>query len=245
MSVEGEVLSDLAGAEVQTESKLNDASSSHFHASNVSVSVIQDAKEIEGVVAAGDEAVVAITTTTATTTTFSLASSDSGMISISGGHSNESSDGSSSSSYDDRSLSPATLTDSPLAVIVDETSTIPPQPSKQQQLQQHQAIHSSHAAVLNVKQIPTTNHPINGCVINGININGVDSAINDDVDVEEENNNADKCLDKDNVSDSDGTKTTREDRRNHGSNGCYSSSGVGGSGMSMEATHIDDNRSNQ
>jgi len=236
VSVEGEVQSNLAGAgaEIQTENELNDASS-HFQASNVlSVSVIQDAKEVEGVIAAGDDAVVGITTTTATTTSFSLASSDSGIIS---GHSN-SSDGS-SSSYDDRSLSPATLTDSPLAVI-DETSTIPSQPSKQQQLQ-HQAIIHAHAAVLNVvKQTPTTN-PINGCVTNGI----VDSAIIDGVDVEEESNNADKCLDKDNVSDSDGTKTTREDRRNRGSNGCYSSSGVGGSGMSMEATHIDDNRSNQ
>ena len=246
LSIEKEKQSNPAGAEVRTDSALN--ASSYFQASHVSV--VQDAKEFEGV-AAGDEAVVAITTTTAATTTFSLASSDSGMS----GRSN-SSDGS-SSSYDDRSLSPATLTDSPLALI-DETSTIPVQPSKQQHLQ-HQATHAqAHGAVLNVKQTPT--NPINGC---GIGINGVDGAM----DVEE--NNADMGLDKDkgyqdkdkgylyqdkgsldkgNVSDSDGTKTTREDRRNHTSNGCYgngngnSSNGVGGSGTPMEGTHIDDNQ---
>ena len=224
VSVEGAAQLKLAGA---------GAAPRPFQVSHFAV--VQVAKDDGDGVASGEAAAAITTTTAATTTAFSLASSDSGMS----GRSN-SSEGS-SSSYDDRSLSPATLTDSPLALIDETSSAPPPPPSKQQQLQQQ----STHAGATTTKQTP-----INGCCINGIGINGANGA----KDVEEKH--TDKGSDKDNVSDSDGTKTTREDRRNHGSsgngnygNGSYgtghSSSNGGGGSMPMEATNIDDSRSDQ
>ena len=235
VSAEGEVQLDLAGAKAEVPRSWNVPN--HFQMSHVTI--VQDAKNADGNVAA---AITTTVTTTAISTVLSLASSDSGMSA----HSN-SSEGS-SSSYDDRSLSPATLTDSPLALI-DETSSVQPPPLSKQQLQLQQQ--SAHGAATNVKQSPM--NPVNGCCINGMGVNGVlsngiDGTMNVVVD---KNTDTDKGSDKDNVSDSDGTKTTREDRRNNGSssgNGSYSNgtssmNSVGGNCMPMEATNMDDSRS--